>query len=234
MASNPIEATLVGGSDLLRAGIAYLIKNQATVSAQYTTVREAYEKRSDLKPELLILVDFPFSTEDEYAALRELKSSLPELRTVVITEHEELESIMLALSAGIDGYILRDTGADTLGHLLHLVGMGECAYSARLLRKFVADNQDHGIPRPPITGSPNFTSEQLAVLHGLSIGLSNKKIADNAGTTDTSVKIQVRSLLKLLGMRNRTQIALWAANNGYGAPFMAPPLNTTGGRQSVG
>jgi DNA-binding NarL/FixJ family response regulator len=62
------------------------------------------------------------------------------------------------------------------------------------------------------TGVPSFTPRELAVISRLRGGKSNKLIARELAITEGTVKIYIRSIMKKLGVENRTQAALLAAN----------------------
>ena len=48
-------------------------------------------------------------------------------------------------------------------------------------------------------------------------GNSNKMIARRLGNREETVKVQMKSLFRKLGLKNRTQAAVWAVTNGFGS-----------------
>lgn len=62
----------------------------------------------------------------------------------------------------------------------------------------------------------NLDTEQWGLLRCLAEGLSNKAIANRQQTTEATVKVQIRTLLGKLGVKNRTQAAVFAAHAGLG------------------
>ncbi len=64
-------------------------------------------------------------------------------------------------------------------------------------------------PRPV---APNPSDREWEILHCLSEGGSNKSIARKLGIMETTVKVHVKSVLRKLGVANRTQAAIWALN----------------------
>jgi DNA-binding NarL/FixJ family response regulator len=61
------------------------------------------------------------------------------------------------------------------------------------------------------------TARQVAVVSCLCVGDSNKVIARKLGMTETTVKVHVREVMRKLGVSNRTQVALTAAQKGFWA-----------------
>ena len=74
---------------------------------------------------------------------------------------------------------------------------------------------------PP--GAPAPSDREWDILDHLAEGWSNKRIALKLGISETTVKVHVKSLLRKLGVANRTQAAVWALSHGRtGAPLASP------------
>src|SRR6185436_13896454 len=80
-----------------------------------------------------------------------------------------------------------------------------------------------------------FDSFSIRVRHGLSEreeqvlrdlvkGLPNKMIARKRDIAEATVKVHLKSILRKIRMANRTQAAIWALENGYGAEGLHPEL----------
>jgi two-component system, NarL family, nitrate/nitrite response regulator NarL len=59
------------------------------------------------------------------------------------------------------------------------------------------------------------TEREAQILYGLAQGHSNRKIADTCDITEATVKVHVKSILRKIGVENRSQAAIWAKANGY-------------------
>ena len=68
---------------------------------------------------------------------------------------------------------------------------------------------------PALRRYPGLTEREVQILHGLVQGHSNRMIARTCDITKEAVKTHVRSILRKIGVKNRTQAALWAMANGY-------------------
>jgi two-component system, NarL family, nitrate/nitrite response regulator NarL len=69
---------------------------------------------------------------------------------------------------------------------------------------------------PALRRYPGLTEREVQILHGLVQGHSNRMIARTCDITKEAVKTHVRSILRKIGVKNRTQAAIWAKENGYG------------------
>ena len=84
--------------------------------------------------------------------------------------------------------------------------------------------------RPALAGGlrPAAPSDrEWEILRCLASGSSNKAIARELSIAETTVKVHIKSLLRKLGVSNRTQAAIWALNHGGGAGQEAGPLPLT-------
>ncbi len=109
-----------------------------------------------------------------------------------------------ALEAGASGFIPKTLALKTLGHAVRLVADGGMYVPPKfMLRASQDDNQNLGLkPR------------EMRVLGLLCEGMQNKEIGRELGMEETIVKMDVKSICRKLGVRNRTQAAIAANKNG--------------------
>src|SRR3546814_16189982 len=87
--------------------------------------------------------------------------------------------------------------------------LGERAYSARVVDQLLRGRRNSPLEIKTRTGA-TLTNRQRDILRCLAEGQSNKDIARRLGTSEATVKVHVRSLLRRLGVENRTTAALCA------------------------
>ena len=77
--------------------------------------------------------------------------------------------------------------------------------------------QTHRIQQrlPALRRYPGLTEREAQILDGLVQGHSNRMIARTCDITEATVKAHMKSILRKIGVENRTQAALWAMANGY-------------------
>ena len=111
------------------------------------------------------------------------------------------------------GYVRKTLGPDALRNVIELIMSGERFYP-------VSDNGGHGgdhgaeTPGAPTMSGPipsvHLTPRQKEILQGLVNGHSNKEIARDLDIIEGTVKAHIRNLMSKLGVRNRTQLAVFA------------------------
>ena len=75
-----------------------------------------------------------------------------------------------------------------------------------------------GAPRSvhakPATGMEDLTPREREIIQHLAHGATNKAIARNLDIAEATVKVHIKTLLRKLHLKNRTQAALWAVQQG--------------------
>jgi NarL family two-component system response regulator LiaR len=111
------------------------------------------------------------------------------------------------VKAGAIGYLLKNTGGDELRRAIKAAAAGQVQLApeaaARLMREV----------RTPETPEA-LTERETEELKHLARGQTNKQIARSLHIGEKTVKTHVRSILMKLGVRSRTQAALYAARTG--------------------
>ncbi|HYG87070.1 MAG TPA: response regulator transcription factor [Azospirillum sp.] len=209
-----VNVFLIDGNKLFREGMKRLFDN-----SPFNVVGEAgslCEGASALdvaveRPDLL-LVDL--ANADEIEPLRSLRAAHPQTRIVVLTGALCTRQLSGALSAGADGYLMKDIACEALMQSLRLVMMGEKVFPTHLAALLVSSRVEDIVDTP--TRRKGLSQRETQILHCLLNGNSNKMIAIHLNITEATVKVHLKSLLRKINASNRTQAAIWAMNNGIG------------------
>jgi DNA-binding NarL/FixJ family response regulator len=181
---------------------------------------EAVRLAHRLRPDV-VLMDLVMPELDGIGATEVIHRELPNTNVVVLTNLLEDESIIRAVRAGAVGYLLKDTRALDLVQAIKAAAAGQTQISpkaaARLVQKLVA-------PERPET----LSEREAEVLQLVARGSANKQIGHDLGIAEKTVKTHVSSILRKLGVQNRTQAALYAGRVGL------VPLDQLGEADSIG
>ncbi len=144
-----------------------------------------------------------------------LKQRYPEAHAIVFAEQAELSSLAQAFAAGADGYMLKNISSAALLDSLRLVLHGERIFP-RTLSGLIGQFRG-GVAETPTretrVGNVWMSEREIAILRGLAEGHTNKRIANTLGITEATVKVNLKAVLRKLGLSNRTQVAIWAIQN---------------------
>lgn len=168
----------------------------------------------------LVLLDLMMPGLNGIADLKSYIESLPDVPVVVVSGSRQRATIRAAIEAGARGYILKSANGEILRHVLPLVLSGELYVPAQAV---AAEDlgQAGEFETSPLEDNNDFnpdfkslTPRETQVLKLLTLGYSNKEIARSLGMLEGTVKVHVKSIMKKLGVNNRTQAAI-AANRTF-------------------
>jgi DNA-binding NarL/FixJ family response regulator len=168
-------------------------------------VRLARELRPDV-----VLMDIRMPRIDGIQATRLLAGpEAPEpMRVVVVTTYDQDENVYSALRAGACGFLLKDAGPRLLVEAVRAAAEGESLVSpsitARLLERFAAPAATATTPLEPLT------ARELDVVRAVARGMTNAEICAALVISLSTVKTHLNGVQRKLGVRNRTEIAIWA------------------------
>jgi DNA-binding NarL/FixJ family response regulator len=211
-----IKVLLADDHALMRHGLRLTIDSQQDmeVIGEASDGFEALELAEKLRPDI-ILMDIAMPRCDGLEATRRVKRRLPEIKIIVLTIHEEAESLLEALWSGARGFLLKKARADELIAALRGVLKGEAHLSPLMTGKLVDEfiRLTKISSSLPVIENP-LTPREKEVLREIVRGADNKQIADLLTISVNTVKKHVSSILTKLGVQDRRQAAERASRLG--------------------
>ena len=165
----------------------------------------------------LILLDLMMPGLNGVSDLKAYVESLPPVPVVVVSGSRQRSVIRSAIEAGARGYILKSSNGEILRHVLPLVLSGELYVPVQAVTPDEGEEAEGSPLEDANDFNPDFkslTPRETQVLKLLTLGYSNKEIARSLGMLEGTVKVHVKSIMKKLGVNNRTQAAI-AANRTF-------------------
>ncbi len=207
-----IRVLLVDDQDLFRQGLASLLdlEEDLQVVGQAGNGRDAIAQAAELQPDV-ILMDVRMPVCDGVQATREIHQRFPWIRTLVLTTFDEDEYIWQSLQAGALGYLLKSTPSGQLADAIRTLHQGYSQLGPTIAPKVFA--QINPPTAPKVEFDHLLSERELEVLTLLGQGKNNREIAQTLHLTEGTVKNHVTRILCQLGVRDRTQAALWAQQN---------------------
>jgi DNA-binding NarL/FixJ family response regulator len=206
-----IRILLVDDQDLFRQGLAALLdlEEDLSIVAQANNGQVAIEQASLTQPDV-ILMDIRMPVCDGVKATQEIHQRFPWMRILVLTTFDEDEYIWQSLQAGASGYLLKSTPSTQLATAIRTLHQGHSQLGPTIASKVFAQiNQ----PAGSTDVNYRFSDRETEILALLGKGLNNREIAQQLYLTEGTVKNHISRILAEMGMRDRTQVALWAQKN---------------------
>jgi DNA-binding NarL/FixJ family response regulator len=214
--SGPVRVVLADDHPMFRFGVSAVLQDAAEVElvGEAGGGRELIELVRTLQPDV-VLTDLSMPDLDGASATRELLAMRPDLGVLVLTMHDDDESVFTAMRAGARGYLLKGAGRDELVRSVLAVAAGDAVYGAPVARRIV-DFFTGAHERFTASTFPELTPREREVLDLLAAGVRNSQIAQRLGMTDKTVRNHVSAILLKLQVPDRTAAAVKARDAGLG------------------
>jgi two-component system, NarL family, nitrate/nitrite response regulator NarL len=215
-----IPAFLICKNSLVRAGIRHILDGSRYVVAGDVEGSSKPSAASDASPVLYIL-DESHSADALAEVVADLTAQCPSARVVVLANHLDPTTMMRALHAGVNGLCSTSMDRGALLKALDLVMLGETFIASTLVLTILDEaSQAHQSepsmtsaltpPNDATTRAHNLSFREVEILKRLMEGESNKVIARKLDIAEATIKVHVKSILRKVRVKNRTQAALWA------------------------
>ena len=224
---DPIRLALVEDHAVLRDGLKALLEleTDVVVVGEFACAKASLDGIHQLQPDVVV-VDLALRNGSGIELMGELQRLSPRFRKLVLTGSDDVENIRAALSAGADGYVLKDSSSAELMLAIRTVSIGQrflCkAIASKVLSGFLSGDQPQGTSGS--TGS--ITVREREVLTRIAQGHSNKMIARELGISPKTASKHRANLMQKLQLHNIAAVTMYAMRNGLAGndPREAPAV----------
>jgi two-component system response regulator DegU len=209
-----ITVVVVDDHPVVRAGARVVLDAtpDLTVVAEGSSGAEALRLVAQHRPDVLVLdVSLPDLNGVEVA--RRLRDTGSTTAILVLTIHNDYQTVLGLLESGATGYILKDEALETLASAVRAVCRGETWLSPTVTQQVVR----HVVGRPPVPSESSIlplTPRETEVLCLLGQGLDNAAIAQRLVVAKRTVQNYVSRIYAKLEVSSRTEAALCAIRHG--------------------
>ena len=213
---NPISVFIVDDHEVVRVGLRTLLSRapEVEVIGEAESVQQAVAKIAELLPDV-VLLDVRLKDGSGFEVSREVQKLDKDVRVLVLTAFSDDEMIMQAISAGADGYLLKEIGREQLVEAIQKVASGQSildpAVTGRVFGKMQALIQD------PNGGNRlnSLSAQERKVLALVAEGKTNKEIAAAMGLSDKTIKNYFSNILEKLQLSRRSQAAAYFVQHSH-------------------
>ncbi|MFF8383917.1 response regulator [Streptomyces kanasensis] len=216
-----IRVLVVDDQVMVREGFSVLLNAMPGIEVVGEAVngREAIRQVAALRPDV-VLMDIRMPEMNGIDATREIVAADGDAKVLVLTTFDLDEYVYQALRAGASGFLLKDASARQLADGVRVVAEGEALLAPTVTRRLITEfAQRAESPRPAaLSRVGDLTERETEVLVLIAQGLSNAEIAAHLVVAESTIKTHVSRILVKLGLRDRTQAAVFA----YEARLVTP------------
>ncbi|BAV65627.1 LuxR C-terminal-related transcriptional regulator [Sphingobium cloacae] len=215
--ADSIDVIVVARNSITREGLVRILAEENLRVLQSVSSIEEMDIPSGGGPEPIILVEAS-ATEGEGHQLAPIKERMPHAHIVVLADSFDFNGLVSALRQGADGLVVSEISCESLIRTLNLVAMG-----AKVLPSQLADNLPSFLPQAEQADPGQdlrdikLSPQETGILRCLVMGYPNKLASRCLQISEPRVKVHVKAVLRKIGVKNRTQAAIWAAHHGLTA-----------------
>jgi len=215
---NRIRLVLLDELVLFRASLGRFLASEPgfEVTGECATPAEALKVlgRSTVD---LVLLDFEIGTEHGSDFITAARQAGYQGRFLVVAGALDVQKSAIALKLGASGIFLKSEALDRLLQAIKLVARGEVWVDQKVIQ-LLAAQLVNGYPRlGDQAPSKALDDRERNVLLGILGGLSNRKIGENMGLSESSVKNIIQQLFSKASVRTRSQLVRVALEGSLGA-----------------
>lgn len=206
--SASIRVLLVDDHTVVRRGLklAFGLERDLEVVGEAENGKQAIEAAAALRPDVVVM-DLLMPVMNGVDATREIRTRFPDVEVVALTSVLEDRMVVDVVEAGAAGYMLKESRPDDLFEAVRAAARGEVRLDPRAQQRLVREVRS-------VPARETLTDRETEVLRHIANGATNKGIAQALDVTEATVKTHVSNLLSKLGLKSRTQAALFALREG--------------------
>ncbi|MDR7855592.1 response regulator transcription factor [Tissierella sp.] len=210
-----IRIAIIDDEKLIREGLKIILStyNDMDVVAMGENGYEALEicKKNSID---LVLMDIRMPLCDGVKGTQLVKDEFPDIKVLILTTFKDIEYIQEALKNGASGYLLKDSSYDLIYEGIKAALMGNIVIHPDVAND-ILNYSPIKVDPEEICKEYDLSHKECDIIKYISDGFSNKEIGEKLFLSEGTIKNNVSTILSKLGLRDRTQIVVFAFKNNF-------------------
>ena len=219
-ATTLIDILLVDDHALIREGLRQLLTLEPDMRIVGEAVNgfDALAKVQQLRP-AIVLLDIRMPLIDGLAVTRQLAHEFPAISVIMLTMFRTQQQMLQAMKNGARGYLLKSASSQEVASAIRTVYNGGVVIEPELTGAIVHEYRRLSDATSVILGEHSsaliaLTERDIEILRYVAAGMSNREIAMKLSYAEKTVKNYLSLIFQKLGIRDRTQAAIFALRQG--------------------
>lgn len=161
----------------------------------------------------VILMDISMGGMDGVETSRLVKQKYPAIRILILSMNSDRHSVLGALEAGVNGYLLKSSGKNEVLMAIRAVNEGSSYYS-HSVSEIILDQllQRQATQKPKMHSI--LSEREIEVLSLIAKQYSSSQIGEKLFISSRTVDSHRRNMLEKLGLKNTAGLVRYAMENG--------------------
>ncbi|WP_322815183.1 response regulator transcription factor [Chloroflexus sp.] len=209
-----IRVFIVDDHPIVREGLRSLISHQPDMIlvGEANDGDKAISLATTLNPDVLV-IDLRMPGLDGLGILRKIQTLTPVPSCLVLSNYNEPNYVIAAIEAGARGFLLKHSAYTTILDAIRAITRGEYVISPNLVGVLFTNVAE--FQRERLRQVLANDESALHILKALADGATTIEIGAMLHMSEVTVKRRIQELIKLLGVRNRTQLVAEAVRRGW-------------------
>ena len=218
-----IKVLIVDDQELFRESLKVVlsVSEHIRVTDAVSGVSQALKSAEQERPDV-VLMDIRMPGMDGVEGTRLFKKRWPDVKIIVLTTFDDDEYIFGALKNGASGYLLKGSSIAKLSESIRIAyedgAIITPTVATKVIQQFshMAKGMAQGSSRLQVDKEAvkDISRSEWQIIQTVGSGMSNKEIAQELSLSEGTVRNSISNILFKLGLRDRTQLAIWAVQTG--------------------
>lgn len=204
-----ISVVIIDDHTLVRQGVVSLIQSEPdlVVVGEASSIAEGQALLASTRADVLV-VDVSLPDGNGLELTRAVREQTSRMGIVVLTMHNDDDTLLDALDAGASALVLKSASSDEVVDAVRRAAVAPDAFSANGLAGAMRRHQAAAAARPQLTPREN------EVLQHLAAGDSVAQVAKTLYMSESTVKTHIGKVYDKLGVHNRAAVIMAAVRLG--------------------
>ena len=208
--SEKLRILIAEDHQTVREGIKLLVNAQPDMEivGEASDGEIAVHEAENLRPDVVVM-DISMPNMNGLKATKRLRSLRLDLKILILTRHTDDGYLQQLISAGANGYVLKQSAPEELINAIRTIGSGNAYVDPSLQSKVLGS---YAARASSLRGEnkSDLTDRESEVLRLIALGYSNKEIAERIDLSVKTVEAHKANSMRKLGISSRTDIVRYA------------------------
>ena len=214
-----IKVIIADDQELIRQSLQIILRAEKdidvidTVANGVEVIRSVRKEKPDV-----ILMDIRMPEMDGVVCTEIIKENYTDIKIIILTTFDDDEYVFNALKYGASGYLIKGIStkelADAIRKVYHGTAMINEDIASKVVKLFSKMAQSNLTIHVDKIQTADLKTAEWHMIALVGSGLSNKEMARKLNLSEGTVRNNLSIILNKLGLRDRTQLAIWAVQTG--------------------